>query len=673
MRGDVSKVLKALLGQEGWITQGELCGLLHMSRRALTSALDGADEVLVHAGASTIRRVPGKGLGISGRDRHVISGLLGDGQGTGVALDLTRGGVRRFLMFFSIVSIDPLMTLEDHATHLGVSLRTASNDMGTLRRDLDRQGLRLVFERRQGYRIEGNAFVLRSLMLNELRGLCQVSTCQEAHQAIEGLFGTFGRRLSQFGPDELSELSRCVDDVLPNRHDADVRWTIVLQLVLLAIELPSRALDYGLIPEDRAFLEGSSTFELARFLRIRASELLGGDALGGEDHFLCALLQALPAKDHSNETSNYPFELEVATQKFILRVGREFGFDFQRDAELFRIAIAHAIPLMHRVRFGGQIVNPLLRDIADKYPRLHSAVMGAAPVLSERAGATVSEDECAFFTIYFASSIEKLVNAQRGQARVVTVCESGNAVSRFMLYKLTNSFNVEVAAAASSEDVAQVVAAAQPVDLVVSTVGLDGSDLAGTPWVRVSSLLSAQDYDLLNAQLSRRVLMSGPERGAPGLGLLDLLGPQRFEVCEGVANMDELIARAGRLLCADGLCDEEYPSRMIHAAHCFGALTTILIAPGIIMPHAGVGEHVWRTGFSFVRVRSPVIVNGREVICALALCARDKRDVQLAMQQVGTLLSWSNFMERVDGAQTYEELARLVAECLDKAEGRQVS
>ena len=109
---------------------------------------------------------------------------------------------------------------------------------------------------------------------------------------------------------------------------------------------------------------------------------------------------------------------------------------------------------------------------------------------------------------------------------------------------------------------------------------------------------------------------------------------------------------------------------MVAAAHCFGPLTTILIAPGLIMPHAGISDHVLGTGFSFVRLRTPVTVNGKDVTCALSLCTRDKKINQNAIQQVGMLLSGTEFLKKVNTVDTYGEFAELVNGCLTQAKER---
>ena len=297
------------------------------------------------------------------------------------------------------------------------------------------------------------------------------------------------------------------------------------------------------------------------------------------------------------------------------------------------------------MRVIARITNPLLGNIVEKYERLHAAVVSASAELGSYLGSPVSEDECSFFTLYFASSIEKLANARRGRGRVIVVCNAGNAVSRLLQYRLINAFNVDIAAAVAGSELARALASAAPVDLVLTAVEVDPSVCAGVPCLRVSPLLSDGDYQRLSRYLGKRVFAGALGREEPVRGLLDLL-------------------------LREGLCDDEYPRQMVAAAHCFGPLTTILIAPGLIMPHAGISDHVLGTGFSFVRLRTPVTVNGKDVTCDLSLCTRDKTINQNAIQQVGMLLSGTEFLKKVNTVDTYGEFAELVNGCLTQAKER---
>lgn len=630
-------------------------------------ALDEADAVLLAEGLSRVERLSGRGVRIAEPERARVAALLERGADDELALDLTDVGSRRLFLVFTILCVDARSTVERLAERAQVSPRTVSGDMGAIRRMLADQDLELVFDKQRGYRIVGNVFILRNLLLTDLRERCSMNTCREVVSTLRGLFALAGRTFDVFDVASLAELSRTLDEVLPNHYERSVRWTILLQLVLLAVELDAPR-DYGLNEADRAYVEKGASFELARFLRSSAERYLGVALSPDEDYYLATLLQSFPTVSAGGEGQIYPFELEVMAQRLIVAVSEGYDFDFQADKELFGIVVGHMIPLVYRLRFNAQISNPLVEGIVTKYERLHAAVRESLGELESYAGARVSDDECAFFTLYFASSIEKLANARQGRARVVVVCNAGNAVSRLLQYKLLNAFSLDVVATTSADDLPRILAEEPRVDLVVSVVDVDPAACGSVPMLRVSALVTDDDYKRLSRYLGRRVFALADEREAPDDGLLDLLAPACFEVREGVEDMDALIERAGELLFGAGLCDEEYPRQMISAAHCFGPLTTILIAPGIIMPHAGISEHVLGTGFSFVRVRRPVTVNGKEVTCALALCTTDKKLNQHAIQQLGILLSHSDFTNRVKRVGSYEEFARLVTDCLSEAE-----
>ena len=672
MKKRVYIVLRQLLAEPSYATSQAMAKRLGLSRRSLLGALDEADALLKGRGLPVTERVPNRGIRLADEARPAVAALIEEGLALSDPLDLTDAGNRRFFILFAILCVDTRCTTELLAEWMGVSERTVTNDMSALRRALDGQGVVIDWDKHEGYQLRGNAFCVRNCMLTMLREACPVETCREVVSALAGLYRIAGKEFDRFDVGELAELARDLDDVLPNYFERSVRWTIVLQLTCLAVELPGQC-SYDISTADRSFLAKSANYELARFVRVRTEELLHVKLDQEEDSYLGMLLQSLPTRGPDAETQNYPFELEVLAQRLILSVGEAYRYDFREDPELFGIIVGHLIPLSYRLLFKAQIVNPLLADIVAKYPRLHRAVVAASAEIERSVGAEVSEDECSFLTLYFASSLEKLANSRQAQARVIVVCNAGNAVSRLLQYKLVNAFNVDVVAVTSTAGLREAYAAYGPVDLVIGVVDVDEAACPGATCLRVSPFLTDDDYQRLRRYLGMRVSDSAiPDAAASGeRGLMDLLPPACFEVREEVRDMDDLIACGGELLRRAGLCDEEYPRQMISAAHCFGPLTTILIAPGIIMPHAGISEHVLGTGFSFVLLRRPVTVNGKDVTCAISLCTRDKRHNQHAIQQLGMLLSRSEFANRVNGVSSYEELANLVTDCLEQAERKQ--
>ncbi len=666
MKKRTRNVLAQLVERGDYVTAKQLAESLEVSRRSVMYALDDLDEELVSNGLGLTQRVTNKGIRIEPNELGLAAGLLEKNTDTAL-LDFTDARDRRFFLLFNFMCIDGQVTTELLSEQMMTSPRTVSNDVSFLRSIMQEQNLELVYNKREGYEVKGNIFTVRNLFVQWMTTICPAESSKDLATTIDGLY-----RLARTKPGctlevkELEQLNQMLSDVIPN-HYTKKAGSVLLQHLVVALMCCGRRDDFGFSKEDRSFLARSVSFDVARIISLRAQEIAKVQMDEREDCYFATLLQSLPTNTAINEVQNYPFEVEVIVQKLIIDVSESYQYDFNADSELFQAIVGHVIPLVYRVLFNSQNKNPLLGEIAAKYARLNEAVRSALGGLESYAGAAITDDECSFLTLYFASSIEKMSNEAGERARIVVVCNAGNAVSRLLQYKLTSAFNVNVVASVAEADVYSAVDENRPIDLVVTVVDLDQSRLGMVQCLKVSPLLNDGDMNHLGRRLRQRVFLK-PEPESEGASLTDLLASSCFEVIDHVNGMDGLIEAGGRLLSRAGLCDEEYPLQMVSAAHCFGPLTTILIAPGIIMPHAGISDHVYRTGFSFVRVREPIEVNGKEVTCALSLCTRNKHINQRAIQQFGVLLGRSSFMEQVKEVETHGELIVLINRCLKEAE-----
>lgn len=708
MKKRVFVMLRQLVAAGGYLSAERLASELGLSKRAALYALDEADRLLEARGLAALERIPGTGIRIADDSRPRVQEFLDEMWEDQSPIDVAASSDRRLFLLFAFMCSEGRHTTDSLAAGLGVSVRTISNDISVLRSSLERQRCKLTYERSCGYRVVGNEFSRRCQLIAGLQDACPVRGARGLSSFVNEMGRLVDRTCSQgsgrdeahgaAGPsssnelvseDRLIELERVLEGVLPGVYERDIRHIVLMNLVVATIERRQN-LSWGLTAEDCEHLRGSASFELARFVVAKASELLNRKLGEDESYYMGMLLQPLP--QGTREVGKYPFDLEVVAQKLIAQVEEGYGFDFSRDAELPGMIVAHLMPLTYRMLFKMQIANPLVGEVASKYGRLHAQVREAMGEVERFVGSPVREDEAAFLTLYFASSVEKLANVRDGAARVVVVCNAGTAVSRLLQYRLANAFNVDVITAVSEQGLYElfdsprrpsgeggdvrlaggVVGATPSVDLIVSIIDVDERRCAGVPVLKVSPFLSDEDYELLGRRLARKqgtAILGSDE----GLSLLELLAPKSFCIRERVADMDELIKLGGGLLAEDGLCDEEYPREMVRMAHSFGPLTTILIAPEIIMPHAGISDHVYKTGFSFVRLAEPVEVNGKQVRCAISLCTRDKRINQRAIQQLGILLRGERFIREVVRVNTFAQLSNLVSECLkgEAERGRQ--
>lgn len=665
MKKRVLLLVRRLLETDGFVTADWLAADLGLSKRSVLYALDDVDRLLVANGMGGVERVPGKGVRLPCPSHATVAGLLEGAWETDSPVDVAVASDRRLYLGFSFMCMDGRQTTESLAAQLDVSVRTVSSDIARLRSDLLKSKIDLAYDRASGWRMHGNEFSRRGWLISCFQDAYPLRGVRDYAALVNGMGRLAGLDRVLLDEKGLGELARAVESVLPGAYERDIRHVVLMNLVVAVLER-DEPLVWGLTDDDRQSLAATASFELARFLVAKTAGSLGRVLDADEPYYIAMLLQSLPMVPKDAGPGSYPFDLEVVAQKLIGRVGEGYGFDFSSDPELLSSIVLHLMPLTYRMLFRMQISNPLVGDVVAKYGRLHAQVRGALGEVERLVGTPMREDEAAFLTLYFASSIEKLALAGGERPRIAVVCNAGNAVSRLLQYRISNAFKVEVVAATSERGLYELLGMGTAnVDFIVSIVELDEARCCGVPVIRVSALLDDADLERLGRHLVRRAC--GPKNeGERGLALLDLLAPDRFLVRTEVTDMDELIALGGSLLERSGLCDEEYPRQMVTMAHSFGPLTTILIAPGIIMPHAGVSEHVYKTGFSFVVLERPVEVNGRPVRCALSLCTRSKRINQRAIQQLGILLRGERFMREVLRVTSFGQLAGLITDCLEE-------
>lgn len=662
------RLLDALFTQDGYSTLKELGLRLGMGRRSVQHALDALDVHLAAQGLPLVRRVAGRGVRLDddAHDALALRSMISPDVRETVIYQFADNPLRRLLTLFAFACSEKRIGAEALADMEEVSERTVRNDIQDLREYLSFSGVTLEADHKLGYRLCGDEFVVRNLLVREISGIKDAETVPGLYQLVEALYRViFGHELT-FSSTDLEELNRYIVDLLPGGYDHAICRALILH-VLVIVMRGSDAGGVSCAPCDRELLTRTSGYEIARLLRTKASELLRLNISEDEDWGLALLLKALPAPFYQDGQDGYPFEFEVVAQKLIASVKEGYGFDFSVDADLLGPIVHHLASLSYRMLFNAQTKNPMMGEIVQKYGRLHSVVRAALADMERATGRSITEDEIAFLTLYFASSIEKVASERRSSSSIVIVCNSGNAVSRLLQYRLMAAFSVRVQATSSTQGLEQVLLEGERPDLIVTVVDLNPKACQGIPVVKVSPLLTGEDFRALEQHL---VHVDAAEGLAveEGMGLLDLVDENRFALDVPVTRLDDLIRAGGNLLCDGGLCDKEYVLDMVTAAHGFGPLTTILIAPDLIMPHAGITDHVYKTGFSFVRTAHPVSANGKPVLYALSLCTRDKRINQFAIKQLSLLLRGGDFLAGLRVIKNYQEFCGLITTCLKQAE-----
>ncbi|MEQ6388081.1 PRD domain-containing protein [Bacillaceae bacterium S4-13-58] len=157
-------------------------------------------------------------------------------------------------------------------------------------------------------------------------------------------------------------------------------------------------------------------------------------------------LRILGGKRQSpNSTVNVPFEMDDHVGKFINklidRVSKISNIHFGTDKQLYSGLSIHLHSTFHRLRYQLSVSNPMVNDIKKMYPYMFETIFSVISKMGDPVFSKMLEDEIAFITLHFQSSLERLNKINGKNKRVLIVCSMGIGMSQLLCAKLERRFN----------------------------------------------------------------------------------------------------------------------------------------------------------------------------------------------------------------------------------------
>ena len=163
------------------------------------------------------------------------------------------------------------------------------------------------------------------------------------------------------------------------------------------------------------------------------------------------------------------------------------------DADLRSNLAQHLDRLAVRMRYGLPVHNPLLHEVAERYPLVHSVASELGDLISKYLEAPVAEDEVGFVTMYLCGAMER--SRLHPAKRAIIVCPSGMATAWVLVSRIQTEFpQLGLVKVLSSRSYLSM--GVQEADLVISTVEIPEGDI---PVVIVNPLLPPGDVKRLAA------------------------------------------------------------------------------------------------------------------------------------------------------------------------------
>ena len=151
-----------------------------------------------------------------------------------------------------------------------------------------------------------------------------------------------------------------------------------------------------------------------------------------ESEYNYIIAHLLSKRDYrENEiTITVPVEVADLVIEVVKRIDREFNRSFRSDFHLCMTLALHFLPLLHRVRFGFKLVNPMLNEIKKKYLYEYEMAEEGLQVINEKFNCRLSEDEIGYIALDLRMSIENRYD--KTKERVLLVCASGKGSAELL-------------------------------------------------------------------------------------------------------------------------------------------------------------------------------------------------------------------------------------------------
>ncbi|AOH56514.1 transcriptional antiterminator BglG [Peribacillus muralis] len=369
--------------------------------------------------------------------------------------------------------------------------------------------------------------------------------------------------------------------------------------------------------------------------------------------------------------------------EFIQHLLQEIVEEFERLAfvhlkdkeQLCQQLYVHFKPAYHRLRYGLPQMNPMTGRVQKVYPELHHLTKKSLRVLEKEIGCPISEEEVAYFTIYFGGWLRRQGTTLDDRKRAIVVCPNGVGISNILIYTLRELFpDILFLDVLSVRNAAEYTLS---YDLVFSTVHMrtnailfvvppilemqdkhtlrqqvmqqlygyttEGVDVAALVKL-ISKYATIHEQDQLEKALQSKMYDHTPKvtqfslKEAEKPVLEELLNMQTIQLQPHVSDWKEGIQLAAKPLVDLGTVEERYVDAMIEAIETNGPY--VVITPGVAIPHARPEQGVRSLSMSLLKLEEAVdFAPDKPVRLIIILAAVDNDSHLRALIQLTQLLN----------------------------------
>lgn len=532
----------------------------------------------------------------------------------------------KYILEYLLFNQDETISSDELSEKLCVSKATINADIKEVKQILQEYNLKIEYENRSGYKINGSEFAYRLCVAACLHNSFDFYQKQEQKITIQKV---------------LLELFEKV-----NFHMSDLSFHNLITHLCVAI---NRIENENPIPElvemDEQVI---SKYELASMIVEKLEVVCHIEIPDSEIGYIAVHLAGKETIDENMIINEEAYRL---SDEMIQIVKVNYEIDFANDINLKMVLAMHLIPLKMRIKYDMTMKNPMLHEIKENYSLAYAMACTACSVLQNVYGREVKEDEVGYFALHFNLALERKNQGQK-KTNILIVCSTGRGSAELLTYRFRQQFNNYLneirtceASQISKQDLSQI-------DYVITTVHIPVK--IDRPILQVNYFLESTDIQTINQIFKNKTISNVSQFFSKSLFFTDLQAKSR----DGA--LKELIAETNRVIELPSDYFNLVKQRELYGSTEFGNLVAVP-HPCIVLTE--------KTFVSVGILRQPIRWNYKKVqfIFMLSL-GKDEADLKDFYAVVSQFLLNKNFVLDVIKNKNYNTMLDIFTNIMQRME-----
>lgn len=655
------QILKNIMYAGGYRKIQEIADEMQVSKRSIYYDLNKINEWLESLGIDPLISERSKGIYASSEQITKIQQALDE---TDNAEYVAYTPVERNqIQICSIIIRSHPLYIENFMELCDVSRNTIINDLKGVTDFLGHYNLKLTYDIKHGYRIEGDTIKKRAVFF-----------------MLFPLAWNSNQVKKIFSNDKISNIYKILKEI---EKKLNVEYTNgmlhSLAVFLSSIEYRQDSLEFHAMDDmDKEEIKSTKEYDLVTHY---FSSLKDEEKIYVSLHLLGSHLQSIPINVMNKQDETYEY-----AKTLVENFENTSCIYFDKKEELIQAINAHLKLSLYRYRYGIQLGNPLLDSIKTEYRDLFDLTQKACGYLEEKLECYISEAEVAYLTLHFGSFIEPFnKSGKQRDLKIAIICPNGIGTGNMLhsevaalLPKSSEIVNIPLSKYTENHSydvvISTVVIPKEKKIIVVHPILTDQDRvtiLRNCMSIESKGKIEIQDIvkiaskfipkkhlNEFNQELENycsEVQVNMIPHLNFGRRLINYLLPSHIQIFDQEISWEESIRKSCEPLIYDGSIEEEYIEAILENQKERGQ--AMFLTNGLVLAHAAIEKGVNYLDVSMGIFKEPVeFWNGEKATIIIALCAEDQTKHIRLLKDILNIFSKKKSQDQILALDTPEEV-----------------